>query len=383
VRTGLLTAVAGAVAAALLTLLVYDFEAAWVTFALLAPLGCATVLVSGWVLRRRTGLRRQVLLMGAIAAVQAIVTIALFVERMFVSSHDAFFTVLATAYCGGLALWGGWVLSRRVLGDVQAVGASLAAVGDGRRDVALSVHGEDEVARLAGQVEAMVARLARTEAARNDLVAAVSHDLRTPITSLRLLVEALDDDIVDDADRSAYLGKLRTHVAALGALIDDLFELSRLQAGELRWSMEHVRLAELVQETVEAMRRDDVARLLVDVPADLAPARAAPEQIQRVLFNLIQNAIRHTPADGSVTVRAAPASAGVEVEVADTGSGVDEHDRERVFEAFFQGGDGTRANGSAGLGLAISRAIVEAHGGRIWLEPSVTGTSVRFTLPAG
>jgi signal transduction histidine kinase len=238
------------------------------------------------------------------------------------------------------------------------------------------------VARLASQVEAMVDRLARTEAARNDLVAAVSHDLRTPITSLRLLVEALDDEgIVDEADRKAYLSRLRTHVGALSALIDDLFELSRLQAGELRWSMEQVALGELVAETVEAMRVDGAARLVVDVPPDLVPARGAPEQIQRVLFNLIQNAIRHTPADGSVTVRALRAVEGVQVEVADTGSGIADDDRERVFEAFFQAG-ASRSNGSAGLGLAISRAIVEAHGGRIWLEPCPGGTSVRFVLPA-
>jgi signal transduction histidine kinase len=263
---------------------------------------------------------------------------------------------------------------------VRTVEDSLAAVGEGRRDVQLTVDGEDEIGRLAREVETMVDRLARTEAARNDLVAAVSHDLRTPITSLRLLVEALDDEIVDAGERRSYLAKLRTHVSALSALIDDLFELSRLQAGELRWSLEHVRLDELVQETVEAMRRDGAAQLVVDVPEDLAAARVAPEQIQRVLFNLIQNAIRHTPADGSVTVSAARAVEGVQVEVADTGSGIADDDRERVFEAFFQAG-ASRTNGSAGLGLAISRAIVEAHGGRIWLEPSPAGTSVRFTLP--
>jgi signal transduction histidine kinase len=380
VRTGLVTALVGAAAAAALAWGAYDFHAAWLTFVLLAPLGCVTVLVSAVVLGRRTGLRRQAVLMGAVAAGQLLATVAL----MFVSSHDAFFTVLATAYCAVLALWAGWVLSRRVLVDVRAVGASLAAVGEGRRDVHVDVDGADEVARLAGQVEAMVDRLARTEAARNDLVAAVSHDLRTPITSLRLLVEALDDDIVDAGDRKAYLAKLRTHVRALAALIDDLFELSRLQAGELRWSMEQVRLEELVVETVEAMRQESAARLVVDVPGDLGLARGAPEQIQRVLFNLIQNAIRHTPADGSVTVRAASAVGGVQIEVADTGSGIADGDRERVFEAFFQGGgDGAaRTNGSAGLGLAISRAIVEAHGGRIWLEPCPAGTSVRFTLPA-
>ena len=381
-RLGRIFAPAAALLAAALAGLAYDFHAAWLTFVLLAPLGCITVWLSGVVLRRRTGLRRQAVLMGAIAAAQLLVTVCLFVAVMFVSSHDAFFTVLAGAYCAALALWAGWVLSRRVLADVQAIGASLEAVGEGRRDVVPAVEGDDEVARLAGQVEAMTDRLARTEAARNDLVAAISHDLRTPITSLRLLVEALDDDIVEDADRQAYLAKLRTHVGALGALIDDLFELSRLQAGELRWSIEQVRLGELVEETVEAMRHDGVAQLVVDVPGDLSPARGAPEQIQRVLFNLIQNAIRHTPADGSVTVRASGGVEGVQVEVADTGSGIADADRDRVFEAFFQG-SAIRANGSAGLGLAISRAIVEAHGGRIWLESSLEGTSVRFTLPAG
>jgi signal transduction histidine kinase len=379
VTKGLLTALLGALAAALLAWLAYDWHAAWLTFVLLAPPGCVAVLAGDRVLRHRTGLRRQVILTGAIAAVQVLVTIALFVALMFVSKHDAFFTILATAYCALLVLLAARLLSDRVLADVRTVEGSLAAVGEGRRDVQLTVDGEDEIARLAREVEVMVDRLARTEAARNDLVAAVSHDLRTPITSLRLLVEALDDDIVDADERRSYLTKLRTHVSALSALIDDLFELSRLQAGDIRWTMERVRLCELVRETVEAMRRDGAAQLVVDVPEDLAAARVAPEQIQRVLFNLIQNAIRHTPADGSVTVRAAMAADGVQVEVADTGSGIAEADREHVFDAFFQAG--ARGNGSAGLGLAISRAIVEAHGGRIWLEPSVAGTSVRFTLP--
>jgi signal transduction histidine kinase len=384
VRAGLSAAVAGALAASVPAWLVYDFHAAWLTFVLLAPLGCATVLVAAWLLRRRTGLRRQVVLVGALVAAQALVTIALFVALMFVSSHDALFTILAAAYCAALAVWAGWFLSRRVLDDLRTVGTSLTAVGEGRRDVRLAVDGDDDVTRLAREVEAMVDRLARTEAARNDLVAAVSHDLRTPITSLRLLVEALDDDVIDERERAGYLSRLRTHVAALAALIDDLFELSRLQAGDLRWSMARVQLGELVGETVEAMRRDDVARLVVDVPGDLALARAAPEQIQRVLFNLIQNAIRHTPADGSVTVRAVAADRGVQVEVADTGSGIADGDRDRVFDAFFQGGaSAARGSGNAGLGLAISRAIVEAHGGRIWLEPSVRGTSVRFTLRSG
>jgi signal transduction histidine kinase len=224
------------------------------------------------------------------------------------------------------------------------------------------------------------------ERMRRELIAAVSHDLRTPITSLRLLTDAIADDVVDEETRRAYLAQMGTHVNALAALIDDLFELSRLEAGEIAWSLEQVRLDELVGETVDAMRVQAAARhvqVRAELPADLLPAKADPEKLQRVLFNLIQNAIRHTPADGSVVVRAAPAGDAVEIEVADTGSGIAADDRDRVFEPFFRGGaHAARPSNGAGLGLAISRAIVEAHGGRIWLEDAPAGTAVRFSLPA-
>ena len=138
-------------------------------------------------------------------------------------------------------------------------------------------------------------------------------------------------------------------------------------------------------ETVDAMRAQAEAgsvSMHAELPDDLEAAHANPEQIQRVLFNLIQNAIRHTPADGSVTVRASSAPDKVEVEVLDTGEGIPDRDRERIFEAFVQGSDRqARSDGSAGLGLAISRAIVEAHGGRIWIGEARVGTSVRFSLP--
>jgi signal transduction histidine kinase len=154
--------------------------------------------------------------------------------------------------------------------------------------------------------------------------------------------------------------------------------------------MQQVQIDELVEETVAAMApaaRAGGIRVSAEIDPALVPAHANPERIQRVLFNLIQNAIRHTPADGSVTVRAASAGSGVEIEVADTGEGIAPGDRERVFEAFAQGADrASRTDGSAGLGLAISRAIVEAHGGRIWVveEPSEAGDAgarVRFSLP--
>jgi signal transduction histidine kinase len=151
--------------------------------------------------------------------------------------------------------------------------------------------------------------------------------------------------------------------------------------------MQQVQLGELVEETVEAMReqaRVSGVSVTAAVPAGLAPARANPEKLQRVLFNLIQNAIRHTPADGSVTVLAESNGSTVEVEVADTGDGLTGQDRVHAFEPFYRGGAGSSRSGDgSGLGLTICRAIVEAHGGRIWLKDSPRGTCVRFSVPRG
>jgi len=222
------------------------------------------------------------------------------------------------------------------------------------------------------------------EEARRQMVAAVSHDLRTPLASLRLLVEAIDDGVATGETRERYLREMRGHVETLTALIDDLFELSRIEAGEISWTLERVELRELVDDAVAAMRAPAEARgvrLAASLPAGEVLARANAEKLRRVLLNLIQNAIRHTPADGSVTVRARTAADEVEVEVADDGEGIPSGESERVFEAFYRG-DEARSEDGAGLGLAISRAIVEAHGGRIWLEDAKPGTRVRFTLPA-
>jgi signal transduction histidine kinase len=222
----------------------------------------------------------------------------------------------------------------------------------------------------------------QVEEARRGLVAAASHDLRTPLASLRLLVEAIDDGVAGE-DRDRYLREIRTHVAVLSDLIDDLFELSRIEAGDISWTMRQVELGDLIGDTVAAFRISAEERgvhLAAELPAEKVVAEADAEKVQRVLFNLIQNAIRHTPADGSVTVRAKGGPGGVEVEVADSGEGIPAGEGERVFDAFYRG-ESSRGEDGAGLGLAISRAIVEAHGGRIWLEDAHPGTRVRFTLP--
>ena len=276
---GLGLALGAAIAVAAIVLAAYDGSGALETFEILAPLGLATVAVTRWVLPRRERLgsvRRQALVTAALALGPLVVTLGLFVQMMFVSAHDALLAGLAAAYSGLLGLWAGGLLSRHVMADMDA-----------RRE--------------------------ESEAARRALIAAVSHDLRTPLTALRL------------------------HVRTLGGIIDDLFELTHIEAGAVAWSMREIDLDELVEDTVAAMQpAAAVGGIAVRAQIDpsLVPARANPERIQRVLFNLIQNAIRHTPADGSVTVRAARAGDGVEIEVADTGEGIAAADRERIFEPF-------------------------------------------------
>ena len=379
------TAVALLVVAACLG--AYGVEASAITFAIVAPLGWMTVLVTDRLIAHRVrlgGLRRQFTAVGLVSVAMLAAAVAAFVALMFVSGHDAFLTILVAAYAAALAGWAAARMGHRAMDDLERIRGTLAAVAEGRRDVGTGVEGSDEIARVAADVDAMVARLDHEEHMRRTLFAAVSHDLRTPVTALRLLANALDDDVVDGELRREYVERMGTHVRALGTLIDDLFELTRLQSGELEWTMEQVSVALLLEEAVDAMRPAAEAGA-VSVNARfgsaLGAARANPEQLQRVLFNLIQNAIHHTPADGSVTVSAEAVNGGIEVEVADTGNGVPADQRDRVFDPFFRG-DESRQHAGAGLGLAISRAIVEAHGGRIWLEDAAVGTRVRFSLPA-
>jgi signal transduction histidine kinase len=280
-------------------------------------------------------------------------------------------------------------MKRAILIAVAAFLAGAASVavphGMGGTQILLAVLAAAGIALAAALAvrQAMEERMNREiEAARRQLVAAASHDLRTPLASLRLLVESIDDGVATGDTRDRYLAEIRTHVGVLSDLIDDLFELSRIEAGDISWTMRQVEMGELIDETVGAMQAvaaERGVRVSADIPTGGLVAQANAEKVQRVLFNLIQNAIRHTPADGSVTVRARPLGKTVEVEVDDEGEGIASADSDHVFEAFYRG-DASRGKDGAGLGLAISKAIVEAHGGRIWLAPGSSGTSVRFTL---
>jgi signal transduction histidine kinase len=378
-------AVVLSLAVAGVVLVVYDAHGAWVTLAIVAPLAIVTVLAGEWIATRRPGgLRRQFALVAALGALQLAAGVVLFVALMFVSSHDALMTVLLAVYAAALTLWIGRSLGSRALDDLDVVGDTLAAVGEGRRDVRAALAGHDELARLGRQVDDTIARLDREERMRRELFAAVSHDLRTPITALSLLATAIDDEVVEDAKRREYAARMNTHVRALGALIDDLFDLTRLQAQELQWTMERIAVEELVHDAVEAMRpAADAGSVAVraDLRPPLAPSHGNEEQLRRVLFNLIQNAIRHTPPDGSVTVRAEDVDGGVEIEVADTGTGIAPEQRDRAFAPAYRAA-APRPAPAPGLGRALAPALVEAHGGAIWLEEATAGTRVRFRLPA-
>ncbi len=273
--------------------------------------------IVGWLRARAGSLRRQFALVVAMVVAPVLIALVVGDALMVVSTRGAVVVAAIVVGAGLIAIVAARQVAGGIMRDVEAIRDGLVAVGRGRREVTIETSAHDELAELASAANVMIYQLRegeagrdQSEAARRDLIAAVSHDLRTPITSLRLLADAVGDDIVEDAEtRRGYLRRMGTHIDALSVLIDDLFELSRLEAGDISWTIEQVPLQELVGETVEAMRVQAEAKgvaVLAEVPETLKPAQANPEKLQRVLFNLIQNAIRHTPADGSVVVRAEP-----------------------------------------------------------------------------
>ena len=372
---------------------VYGAETALVTAGLVAALSAlglaAAHRVAGQRPQRPLQARFDIVVGTAVGVV--LVTVLAAAELMFVSNHDALMISAIVLAAALVALRAARVASAGVVAEVGAIRDALLAVGAGERDRPVEASAAVELRELAGAATRMMEQLGEEEkrrdaadAARRNLVASISHDLRTPLAALQLMLAAIEDGVIDEATRDRYLATMHTHVDALGSLVDDLFELSRLEAGDLDWSIRQVELPEVVDEAVAAMRVEAEAKG-VAVAADLRPlprpVRADPVRLQRVLFNLIQNAIRHTPADGSVTVFAEPTDDWVQIEVADTGIGIPFEERERLFEPFVRGSADRADDAGAGLGLALSRAIVEAHGGQIWLADSEVGTRVRFVIP--
>jgi signal transduction histidine kinase len=316
------------------------------------------------------------------------------VRQMFASHQDT--VVLSAVLIMALAVGAriSYLLSHDVRRSVDELRSGLAKVATGDRDVHFPINSRDELGTLAAQARETVAMLTEEEKRRDEAermrretIASISHDLRTPITSLRLLAEAIEDDLVDQDTVKRYAASMRTNVEVLGALIDDLFELARIEAGALTWSMQQFELGEVVESVIGTMEVEAHQRgIRINAEAmESTDFVGDPARLRRVILNLLQNAVRHTPEDGLVTVTVEPTGNGhFEVEVADTGSGIDPADRERIFEPFYRGGsEAARTRPGTGLGLAIARAVVEAHGGRIWLADSDQGSRFRFSLAPG
>ena len=394
-RRSLFTLVAALVATCVVMAIIGGAHAVALTSAILLPVGLVALLLAHATDARRlrmSTLSHRFQLGIGLALGQLLAALLIGAAVMFVSPHDAWMTVGILIFAAVIAARAAQILLNDVVADVGSVAHGLHSVGQGEREVHVQARSGRELSDLADSANAMIETLRLEErsrdeadAARRQVIAAVSHDLRTPLASLQLLAQALDDDLVDPATARRYVKSIGANVRALGALVDDLFEFSRLNAGDFAWTTEAVPLAGIVAEMVEAIRLEAQARRVsvhAEIPSDLHPARANPEQLGRVLANLLTNAIRHTPPDGSVLVRAHQREDAAQIEVSDTGEGIAAADQPRIFEPFYRGGDqAARTSSGSGLGLTIARTIVEAHGGRIWLAEAPTGTRICFTLP--
>jgi signal transduction histidine kinase len=244
----------------------------------------------------------------------------------------------------------------------------------------VAVTSEDEIGRLTGSVNQMAADLARLEATRREFITKVSHDLRTPLTAIKGFIVNLQDSA--PAEAQASLATMDEQADRLIRLVDDLLTASRLQRGELRLNRAPVDLAVVAHSAAAVVSRKAEqmgVALALDLSAGLAQQAVSgdADRLQQVMVNLLDNALRATPAGGAVRLAVAAEAGQVMVTVSDGGSGLSPEAKARAFEPYFRGPDG-----GAGLGLTIAREIVAAHGGRIWLENrSEGGMDAGFALP--
>jgi len=356
----------------------------------------ALLLTRPAVLGRIGGVRGQLVGFGMVSNLLLLGMVMAGAVAMFISLHDLsilltmllFVSLLAV----GLSLRGATPIARRI----ERVREGTAQLASGKFEEELPVEGRDEIAGLARDFNRMAralkearARERGLERARRDLIAAVSHDLRTPLSAVLALIEAVADGVVDPETEARYLRSSRKELVNLGRLVDDLFELVQIDAGVLRVNLEPASLRDLISDTLASFRpqaEQRGVRLVGDVSSDVDPVLMDLSRLQRVLQNLISNALRHTPVDSTIFLRAEPRGEMVQVEVADTGEGIEPEDLPHIFERSFRGEESrarpeTEDSLGAGLGLAIARGLIEAHGGTINVESEIgEGTRFYFTL---
>ena len=286
-----------------------------------------------------------------------------------------------SAASASVALAAALVLARSIERPIEKLGEAAAELAGGDLAARAPEDGPAEIASLARAFNEMGDALERIFDARRELFAWASHDLRTPLANMQAMLEALEDGL---AEPDHYLPAFREQVRVLSRLVDDLFELARIESGVLALELRELPITPVVETCLVGVAAEAASRgvKLASLGPSDATARFSPEKIERVLLNLLTNALRHTPTDGSIAVVVKQADHEVCVRVEDTGEGIDDDGVDRMFERFWRG-DQARSTPGAGLGLAIARGLVEAHGGRIWAEQRTGGgTSVSFTLPA-
>lgn len=335
-----------------------------------------------WLLRARS-IGVMLAVVGVVAVVATLAGVVAITLKMIIEG-EARDIVLSVVTVGGLVGLGvAYILARRVVGESRRL---VAAVGNVPFTAPQGLPAELQV--IANTLEESYARERALEGARRELVAWVSHDLRTPLAGMRAMAEALEDGVVSDPETvSRYHTQIRLQVDRLAAMVDDLFELSRIHAGALRLSRSGVGLSDLVADTVagaEQLARAKGVRLTAE-SSDAVPVEADPNALGRALGNLVVNAIRHTPSDGVVILRAGVSEGMACLSVTDGCGGIPEDDLPRVFDVAFRGETARTptGDGGAGLGLAIAQGIVEAHDGVIGVVNEGPGCRFEIRLPLG
>jgi signal transduction histidine kinase len=337
-------------------------------------------------------------LLGSYALASALTFLNVWVTArlMFASRHDLLLATVLLLFAGGMAISVGYFLSAAITDRIVTLNLAAKEIAQGQLSVRVPVKGNDEMASLARAFNEMATQLEEADNRqrevddlRRNLIAWAGHDLRTPLASVQAIVEALADGVIEDpetADR--YLHTAQREIRSLSLLIDDLFELAQLEAGGLRPDLTLNSLSDLISDTMESFSelatRQGVA-LKGSADPDIDPVLMDAQQVGRVLANLLGNALRHTPPEGTVQVRAIKQEESVLVAISDTGEGLSSDDLPHVFERFYRGEKSrSRATGGAGLGLAIAKGIVEAHGGQISAENLANGMGARFffTIPS-
>lgn len=337
--------------------------------------------------RRLPSLKATVIILGGTSLLILVAALAIAGRQMFISEHDLSLLWVLMGFSVVASLAFGLTVSGPLTEDLARISITSSAIAQGNLTARTGVRRLDEAGRLAHDVDAMAGTLeeaeqrrAAEEQARRDLFAAVGHDLRTPLASIRAGIEALQDGLAEHPDR--YLQSMEADVDALSRLVDDIFLMARLESGDVVLRPELVDLTEIADEAIEVFRPIAAARMVqVRLEAERRVlALAAPEAVARVVRNLVDNAIRHSPTGGEVVIAVTNGNR-AQCSVHDQGPGFSAEFVGEAFERFTRDDSSRfRDGGGAGLGLSIARSYVEVLQGEIWAQEGPGGT-VSFWLP--